>query len=410
MIGPASAIFDRSVLLLLATRLGSNGGNQMQATIVGWTVYQMTDSPWSIAFVGLTQFLPPLFLTLIAGQVADSFDRKMILSRCFAVEMTMSASLALLMLVGVQSVLPIYGLLLVNATARAFEAPATNSLLALVVPREHLGRAVPVWTSVGRLSSLLGPLFGGLIYGFGGGALAFGTVFALVAISFLAMTMLPALPPAAGKREASWEAVLAGVSFIWSYKPLLGAMTLDMVATLFGGVVALLPIFARDVLHVGPEGLGLLRSAPGFGAIAVTAVLARWPISRHAGRIMFAGMILYGAATIGFALSTSFLLSLLLLFLIGVGDMIASAVRQTLIHTCTPEDRRGRVLAANTLSNSTAGQLGQFESGLAAALLGAVGSVLFGGAAVFVIVGGWMYLFPTLRQVDRIADERPPKS
>lgn len=407
-IDAASPILQRPLLLLLATRFCSNASNQIQSMIVGWWVYVLTGSAWSIAFVGLTQFLAPLFLTLVAGQVADSYDRKMILSRCYAVEMTVSASFMFLALLSAPPVWLIYVLLLVNSMARAFEGPASGSLLTAVVPRENLIRAVPVFSSVNRLSTLAGPMVGGLLYGFGGGGVTFGTIFAMIATAFLCQTMLPALPPARGKFDASWEAVLGGVSFIYSYKPLMGAMTLDMVATLFGGVTALLPIFAKDILHVGPEGLGMLRSATGLGALSVAALLSRTPIARHAGLVMFGGMTIYGAAVVIFALSTSFWLSLGMMVLIGAGDMIAGNVRQTLIHTSTPEHLRGRVLACNALSNSTAGQLGQFESGVMAALLGAVGSALFGGCAVFVIVGLWMYLFPELRKVDRLSEEKPP--
>jgi MFS family permease len=403
------AILQRPLLLLLATRLCSNGANQMQSLIIGWHIYDLTNSALAIAFIGLCQFIPPLCLALISGQVADSYDRKNTLRICYAVELSVSLSLVLLTLIDAPA-WPVYPLLLVNASARAFEGPSTNSILAVIVPRAQLGRAVPMYSSVGRLSTMLGPVTGGLLFGLGGGVLAFGAVCMMIMIAMTSMSLMPTLPPPPARRQATWETVLAGAMFVWSLKPLMGAMTLDLVATLFGGVTALLPIFARDILHVGPEGMGLLRSAPACGAITVAIWLSRRPIARNAGLIMFAGMTLYGVATIGFALSTSFLLSWTLLYLVGFGDMTSGSVRQTLIHTATPDDRRGRVLALNALSNNTAGQLGQFETGLAAALLGASGAVIFGGIAVFAIVGLWAaYLFPELRKVNRIADVCPPR-
>jgi MFS family permease len=301
----------------------------------------------------------------------------------------------------------IYVLLFVQGICRTFEGPAVQSLLPSMVSREQLGRAIPAFSSVNKLSQIVGPALGGLLYAVGEGLATYFCCLVLIVAALALSAMLPSTPAPPREAQRSWKTVLAGLDFIWNRKPLLGAISLDLMATLFGGVTALLPIFARDILEIGPSGFGLLRSAPAFGGFAVAAILARYPIRRAAGLVMFSGMSLYGAATIAFGLSHNVALSFLLLLMIGAGDMMSTVIRQTLIQFATPDDRRGRVLAVNTLCNQTAGQLGTFESGLVAEFLGAAGSAVFGGVAVFAVVAFWAWRFPALRGVDRPSEVLP---
>lgn len=391
---------------LLTIRLCSNTANQMLALVVGWQVYDLTGQPLNIALIGLAQFLPPLLLTLPAGHIADRADRRRIIQLCYGAEIAATLALALVSLMPEPPLALIYPALLVNALGRTFELPTMHTLLPMLVPREQLGRAVPVYQSVGKIAMLGGPVVGGLLYAAGGGPLAYGACAVLIVVALGGITLLTVPFTPKDHPEKGWRSALAGLEFILRTKPLLGAMSLDLVATLFGGVNAMLPIFARDILMIGPEGLGVLRSAPALGAFTVAALLARFPVRHAAGRIMYTGLVIYGLATIGFGLSTSAVLSFLLLFTIGAGDMLSGVIRQTLIQLCTPEDRRGRVLAVNTLSNGTAGQLGMVESGVAAQLLGASGSVVFGGAAVLLICAVWWRAFPALATVDNPTDVR----
>lgn len=391
----------RPLRLLLATRAGSNTANQMLSVVVGWQIYELTESALALGLIGLVQFLPPLCLTLVAGQCADQFDRKRIVRCCFLVEGLVASSLAGLSTLAEPPIAVIYVLMFVHGICRTFEGPAVQSLLPAMVPREALGRAVPAFSSVNKLSQIVGPALGGLLYAVGGGLAAYSCCLVLILVAAVSSGLLPPMPAPPRDGQRSWKTVLAGLDFIWNTKALLGAMSLDLMATLFGGVAALLPIFARDILEIGPSGFGLLRSAPAFGGLIVAAILARHPIRRTAGLVMFAGMSLYGAAIIAFGLSQSVVLSFMLLVMIGTGDMVSTVVRQTLIQLATPDDRRGRVLAVNVLCNQTAGQLGTFQSGLIAEFVGAASSAVLGGVAVFAVVAIWAWRFPALRRVDR---------
>ena len=386
---------------LLAIRISSNTANQMLATVVAWQVYELTGSALDLGLIGLAQFLPPLCLTLTAGQVADGYDRRRVLLSCYAIEACVALALVVLAMMKQPPVWLIYILLFTNAIARTFEMPALHATLPSVVPRSELPRAVPAYSSAGKFSVLAGPAIGGVLLSIFGLVAAYICCLALIALAVMANSLLPSRTIPSGKPDMSWANAIVGVQFIWAKKPVLGATSLDLLATLFGGVTALLPIFARDILEIGPWGLGLLRSTPAIGALLAAVVIAQYPIRRHAGWFMYGGMALYGLATIGFALSSWLPLSLAFLLLVGVGDMIGGVVRQTFIQLATPDDRRGRVLAVNTLCMGSAGQLGMLESGVAAYFLGAAGSVLFGGVAVLVVVGLWWRLFPELRTTDR---------
>jgi hypothetical protein len=298
------------------------------------------------------------------------------------------------------SIAAIYVLLLLNAGARTFEQPALGSLLPIMVPRALLSRAVNVHVSAGKLSTLLGPSLGGVLYVFGP-SFVYGICSLIVLSASVASFLLPDPPARAERPQVSWDTLLGGFRFIWRCKAVLGAMSFDLIATLFGGVNALLPIYARDILVIGPWGAGLLRSAPALGAVLTAAILARFPVQRGGGPLIYAGFAIFGVAVISFGLSTNVVLSILALMLLGVGDMLSTVVRQTVVQMSTPDEMRGRVFAVNSLFVGTSGQLGAFRAGLMAAWLGAVGSVVIGGVAVFATVALWVWLFPALRRVDR---------
>jgi MFS family permease len=396
----------RPFRLLFTTRTAANTANQMQAVAVGWLIYDLTGSPLALGLIGLVQFIPPLLLTLPAGQIVDHHSRRFILICCYIVEAAVSLGLLALAVFADHPVRLIFALLLVNAVARTFEAPALQSLVPSTVPREILMQAVSAHASAGKMSQLLGPALGGLLYAFGAGV-DFGLCALLIVVAGIASALLPIPPAPATRPKVTWATLVAGIRFIWSEQAVLGAMSLDLAATLFGGVVALLPIFARDILQINSWGFGLLRAAPATGALIIAAVLSRFAVTRAGGRIMFAAVAVYGIATIAFGLSDRVTLSLAMLMVVGAGDMLATVIRQSLIQFATPDTMRGRVFAVNALFVGCSGQIGMFESGVTAEWFGAVGSAVLGGAAVLAIVVIWAWRFPMLRRVER-PDELAP--
>jgi MFS family permease len=390
----------RAFANLFVCRLSSNSANQMMAVAVGYQVYDLTGSALNVGLIGLVQFAPPLLMMLVAGQVADRYNRRRILRICYVLEFCASAGLLVVSALPQISITAIYVLLLLNAGARTFEQPALGSLLPIMVPRALLSRAVNVHVSAGKLSTLLGPSLGGVLYLIGP-SFVYGICSLLVLSASVASFLLPDPPARTQHPQVSWDTLLAGFRFIWRCKAVLGAMSFDLIATLFGGVNALLPIYAHDILMIVPWGAGLLRSAPALGAVLTAAVLARFPVRRAAGPLIYAGFAIFGIAVISFGLSTNVVLSILSLMLLGVGDMLSTVIRQTVVQMTTPDEMRGRVFAVNSLFVGTSSQLGTFRAGLMAAWLGAVGSVVLGGVAVFVTVAAWVWLFPALRRVDR---------
>jgi MFS family permease len=396
----------RSFTLLFITRVSSNTANQMQAVAIGWEVYELTESAFNLGLIGLVQFMPPLFLMLLTGQVADRYNRRLILRACYVVEVCASFGLLLVSAMPSPSIPAIYVLLLTNACARTFEQPAMQSLLPIMAPRAILSRAVAAHISAGRLSMLMGPSLGGVLYVFGP-SVVFGICALLVLSASVASFLLPDPPKPAKRIEVSWSSLLAGFAFIWRCKAVLGAMLFDLIATLLGGVNALLPIYARDILVIGPWGAGLLRSSPALGALIMAAILARFPVRRSAGICMYIGVAVYGAGAVMFGLSTQAALSILALMALGAGDMVSSVIRQTVVQVSTPDEMRGRVFAVSSLFLGTSGQLGTFRAGLMAAWLGPIRSVVIGGLLVFVAVAFWIWLFPALRHVDRPDEPQP---
>lgn len=400
-INPSTSLFRfRSFTLLFITRVSSNTANQMQAVAIGWEVYELTESAFNLGLIGLVQFMPPLFLMLLTGQAADRYNRRLILRGCYVVEVCASVGLLLVSAMPSPSISAIYALLVTNACARTFEQPAMSALLPVMAPRAILSRAVAAHISAGRLSTLMGPSLGGVLYVFGP-SVVFGICALLVLSASVASFLLPDPPEPAKRPEVSWSSLLAGFRFIWRCKAVLGAMSFDLIATLLGGVNALLPIYARDILVIGPWGAGLLRSSPALGALIMAAILARFPVRRSAGICMYIGVAVYGAGAILFGLSTNAMLSILALMALGAGDMVSSVIRQTVVQVSTPDEMRGRVFAVSSLFLGTSGQLGTFRAGLMAYWLGTVPSVVIGGGAVFVAVAVWVWLFPALRRVDR---------
>jgi MFS family permease len=346
------------------------------------------------------QVLPPLLLMLAAGQVADRYNRRLVLRCCYAVAFCSSAGLVVVAALPQPSIAAIYVLLLVNASARVFEQPVMQALVPVMAPRAVLNRAIAAHVSARQLSVLIGPSLGGVLYAFGP-TFDYGVCALLFLAASVAGFRMPNPPGPGPQTKVSWDTLLAGFRFIGSCQAVLGAMLLDLVSTLFGGVNALLPIYARDILEVGAWGAGVLRSAPALGALIAAAILARSPVRRSAGIYIFVGFAVVGAATIVFGLSDNLFLSIAALMVMGSGDMLSSVVRQTLILVTTPDGMRGRVSAVNALFYGTSGQLGAFRAGVMAAAFGAVGSVVIGGCAIFLTVALWPWLFPALRRVDR---------
>jgi MFS family permease len=399
---PGYAAFrSRDFRLFSASRLLSIMALQMQNVAVGWLVYDLTRSAFALGLVGLAAFVPALALVLVTGHVADAFDRRLIMLIAHAATALSATGLVLFAAMGADAALPVYGLVALAGTARAFGLPAQQALLPLLVPREDFGNAVAWNSSVNQTATISGPALGGVLY-----LLGPTVVFATVAAAFAAAALLAALivprPPERRRERTSWTTLVAGLSFIRAHPVVLGAISLDLVAVFLGGATALLPIFAQDILHVGPVGLGLLRSAPAVGALAMAFTLAHRPVARNAGRRMLQAVALFGLSTIGFGLSTSLHLSLACLALIGAADMVNVYVRQTLVQTETPDAMRGRVAAVNSIFIGASNELGEFESGTLAALLGAVPAVVIGGAATIAVAALWGRMFPQLAARDRL--------
>jgi MFS family permease len=401
-----SLLRNRPFVLFWLTRVGAPIAMQMQAVAVGWQIYNLTGSPLDLGLVGLAQFLPALVLFLLTGHAADRYDRRVVLRICQTVEALAVAFLAWGTLAGWITREAILLASLAIGAARAFEAPALASLLPTIVPAEIFPRAVAGSASANQFATIAGPALGGLIYAVSPFA-AYAVSAALFFIASLFVALIPILSAGRRKEPFSVAFLFAGFSFIWRQPVVLGAISLDMFAVLLGGATALLPVFARDVLHTDAVGLGLLRAAPAIGALATSVVLARWPLGGGIGRIMYGCVALFGAATMVFALSQSLVLSMAALAILGAADLISVVIRFTLVQIETPDEMRGRVSAVNSLFIGTSNQLGEFRAGAMAAFIGAMPAVLIGGIGTLLIVALWIRLFPQLFRVDRL---EPTKS
>lgn len=390
-----------SFVLFWCARAASVVAFQMQGVAIGWQIYALTGSAWYLGLVGLAQFLPMFLLTLAVGHVADRYDRRRIVRLCQSVEALAAAALAIASFGGWQSRESILLIAFISGAARAFEGPTMQALMPGLIPPLLLPRAAAWSTSASQTASIIGPALGGLLYAFGPTAVyTTNCGLFLVASLLVALIRIERTPPA--REPVSLQSLFAGIAFIRSRPAILGAISLDLFAVLLGGATALLPVFARDILFTGPWGLGLLRAAPGIGALAMSLWLARHPLRHRVGRIMFTSVAVFGVATIVFALSTSFLLSLGTLIVLGASDVISVVIRSTLVQIETPDAMRGRVSAVNAMFIGTSNQLGEFESGTTAALFGTVPAVVLGGAGTLLVVILWMRLFPQLVKVESL--------
>ena len=387
-------------------RVAGTTANQMLLVAVGWQMYDLTGSAWDLGLVGLFQFVPALLATLPAGHLVDRWHRGRIFALVLCGQAIVASLLTLASLQGFVSREMILGLSVLLGLARAFQMPAQQALTPLLVPPQLLPRAVAVSSSGVQASIIGGPALGGVLYT-QGAAVVYATCVALFILGAALTFLLRYVQPARRALAAGWEGVLAGAIFVWRHKVLLGATSLDLFAVLLGGAVALLPIYARDILHVGPAGLGLLRAAPASGALVMSLALARWPLQRRVGRRLLLAVAAFGAATLVFGLSTHFVVSLVALAATGAADMVSVVTRQTLVQLETPDEMRGRVAAVNSLFIGASNQLGEFESGATAAWFGAVGSVVFGGLGTLAIAGLWLRLFPELAARDRMHPDFP---
>jgi MFS family permease len=404
----ASLVRHRPFAVFFVVRVCATVAMQMQAVAVGWQIYALTGSPLDLGLVGLAQFLPAMLMFLLTGHVADRYDRRVVLRICQSFEAVGIATLAWGTYSGWINRDIILGVCLLLGTARAFEAPSLAALLPTIVPPALFPRAVAGSASANQFATIAGPAVGGLIF-----AVSPFAAYALSATLYFTAAIMVGLVPLLGavpKRErASLASLFAGFTFIRSQPIVLGAISLDLFAVLLGGATALLPVFARDVLHTDAAGLGLLRACPAVGALATSIVLARWPLRRNVGRVMFICVAVFGTATIVFAASHVLLLSMAALFVLGVADLISVVIRSTLVQLATPDEMRGRVSAVNSLFIGASNQLGEFRAGVMAALIGSVWAVMVGGIGTLVVVVIWMRFFPQLYEVETMQAVQPPR-
>ena len=401
----ASVLRERPFMRYLVTRFASGVAVQIQTVAVGVQVYSLTHDPLDLGLIGLSQFVPFVAFVLVAGHVADRFDRKAIVLGCLAVLVLCAAALATFAAIGIKTPGPVLAVMIVFGIARAFMAPASTALMPNLVPKALFGSAVALNSSAWQVATVAGPAIGGLLYAATSPKVVYGVVALLLALSVVYMTGLKAPKAEVASEAATWRSVVEGLQFVWRRKIILGAISMDLFAVLFGGATALLPAIAAEVLHVGVAGIGWLRAAPGAGAAVTAAWLTLKPIDRHAGRAMFIGVTVFGTATIVFGLSRSFWLSLAALVALGAADMVSVFVRHVLVQLETPDAMRGRVGAVNSMFIGASNELGEFESGVTAAWWGLKPAVVLGGLATLGVSALWARWFPALRRLDRFRTE-----
>ena len=383
----------------LGFRVLSVLSSEMVAVAVGWQVYELTHQPLDLGLVGLAQFLPGILLFLLAGHAADRIPRRRILLTCLGGFTLASLLLLFFSLRGIREVYPIYLVLLLNGASRAFSQPATQALLPTLLDEKHFANAVAWSASLFRTANVVGPIVGGLVYGFSNSPVP---VYAVAVICYLAALLMAAriqIQVAARPRTpASLSMILDGFRYLWSNRLILGAISLDLFAVLLGGAVALLPVYASEILKVGATGLGILRCAPGVGAVITAVMLAHRPLGRRQGTVMLWCVFGFGVFTILFGASHNMTLSLLALALTGATDMVSVVVRSTMVQLGTPDHMRGRVSAVNAVFIGASNEVGQFESGITAQWFGTVPAVILGGVGTIIVVALWTRWFPELRQ------------
>ena len=380
---------------------------EMQAVAVGWQVYEITKRPLDLGLVGLAQFLPGIVLFLVSGHVADRFNRRNLLILCDVGFATCFALLLAITLRGFVSIVAVFAVLVLLGIVRSFNGPVSRAMLPHLVPPEHFAGSVAWASSIFQAATILGPILGGLIYAFARGPLAVYVCAVLAAGAAIALTLqLPAQEKERARPAANLSTVFEGFRYIWREKLILGAISLDLFAVLLGGAVALLPVYAREILNAGPWALGILRSAPGLGAGIMAIAIAHRPLKNRAGATMLWCVAGFGLCTVIFGMSRSFAISLAALFLVGATDMVSVIVRATLIQVKTPDEMRGRVNAVDMIFIGASNELGQFESGITAQWFGAVPAVILGGIGAIVVTALWAWMFPQLRRVNELTMEK----
>ena len=407
---PGAVYRNRDFLSFISGRFLSTVAMQVQSVAIGWQIYDIERTPLSLGLVGLCQFAPMFLLTLPAGEISDRFDQRRVMAAAQAVQGLCSGLFLLISLTASRNALLFYAVLVLFGAARGFSGPAGSSLIAFLVPPERLPRAIALSSSAFTTAVIAGPALGGFLYVFGP-IPTYSVCLAGFLVSAVLMAALGGrrVDRSAVHQTSRLERVVEGVRYVRERPVILGAISLDLFAVLLGGAVALLPIFARDILHVGPVGLGALRSAPAAGAALMAFSLARWPIERRVGGRMFVAVAVFGIATIVFGISRNFYVSLAALFMTGASDMISVFIRSALIQYATPDAMRGRVSAMSMLFIGASNELGEFESGITAAWFGTIPAVIVGGLGTLAVVGVWMKLFPPLRTVDRLKEVKAPE-
>ncbi|EGT5762075.1 MFS transporter [Cronobacter sakazakii] len=401
--GGASLMAHRSFVAFWLARTCSGFGFQMLSIVVGWQIYALTHSAFYLGLIGLVQFLPSITLALWAGHIADQRDRRRVVLIGQLVEWLAIGALAAATVAHLADVKIILGLIFIISVAKVMEAPSLQSMLPALVPPSLLARATAASAVSSQAAMIMGPALGGLLYVFGAQVVyALTAVLYLISVVMVSRLRYEQAPPA--RQPASLATLFAGVKFIRERPDVLGVISLDLFAVLLGGATALLPIYAHDILHTGPWGLGLLRAAPAVGALLVGFWLSRRSLEKHVGMIMFLSVAGFGVATLVFALSSNLWLSLIALFATGGFDMVSMVIRGALVQLDTPNEMLGRVNAVNSIFINTSNQLGEFESGMLAALLGTVPAAAIGGIGTLVVVGLWMRLFPSLRKRQRLEE------
>jgi len=395
-----SVLRHRNFSFYLAARIAGTLAVQMQSVAIGWQVYAQTHNLFYLGMIGLAQFLPFLLLILIAGHAADRYNRRNIITCCVGAQLACGLLLFAYTHSGMAAVWPVFAILVLFGSARAFMSPATQAVLVNMVPTEDFSRAVALSSSSFQVAVILGPTLGGLLYVYGP-ATVYTVSSTLLICAVILMLLTKPAPQATRNEPATWHSVLEGLRFVFSRPIVLGAISLDLFAVLFGGATALLPALAHDVLHIGPTGLGLLRTAPGAGAALCSVALAFWPITRSVGKWMFGGVAVFGVCTVILGSTSNFVVALVVLLLMGAGDMISVYVRHLLVQFETPDAIRGRVSAVNSVFIGASNELGEFESGLTAGWFGLTRAVIFGGLATLVVTGLWTRFFPVLTHMDK---------
>ena len=409
-----SAFESRDFRLYQSARLFVILGAEAQSVAVAWQVYQITHSALDLGYTGLALFLPGLFVMLAAGHAADRYDRRGIILICYSVQFVCTAALLWFALHGIQHIWPIYAVLVGIGLGRAFSGPASSAMVPSLVPKEHFVNAITWGATIYQIANMAGPAVGGLLFtlsltgalaDWNGAAIVYSFTLAMLGLFIVLIAMIRTRLEQTEKKAFSLNTMLAGMKYVWETKLLLGSISLDLFAVLLGGAVALLPIYATEILHAGPRGLGLLRAMPSVGALVVSLTMVWRPIKHHAGKIMLICVGFFGAATVVFGLSTTMWISMAALVVVGASDMVSVVIRSSVLQLATPPEMRGRVSAVNWLFIGASNEFGEFESGLTAHWWGAVRAVVVGGIGSLMVTGAAAVVFPSLRRADKLTAE-----